>query len=1062
MILPASKFLLRLLGAMTASLAMVFAVAAWLLSSGPVSLGFLTPYLKEALTLGRTGVQVEMEDTILTWAGWDRTLDVRAIGVRLLNDKGEAIARIPEISLGLSGAAILDGRVVPTTLDLLRPQVRLLRTRDGRFDLGLGSRIGSATGNAAATFFEALLNPSAKDRQDGFLSRISVLNADILLVDHATRTTWRAPWADISLLRSATGIDGNVVADVEVGGGTTRISAVANYHNKDEKLDVSIQLADFLPAELAAHVKSLKPLAAFAAPVSGNVSTTLYLDGKSAPVNFNLAGGPGVVTLPDFFAGSLVFSQFSASGVVKEDFRSVSLSEITIDTGGPSGVARGDVTLYPDGDTWTAGGVLEGTLRNVPMKDLGEYWPPNLAHIARDWVLTNIKQGQVSEGNFVLRIRPEDFKSETLPADALDLAMRFNGITTRYLPELPLLVGASGTARMTVENLDISVEQGHVNSLVMSEGKVLLTDLSGDNPATDISFVVSGPVKEGMAALNKEPFGFASLLGIDPSTLGGEMAARARIAFPLSEEIDPREVRFAAAANVRGFSMPRGIGGLPLNDGALSVSIDANAMDITGEVKVAGVAANITWHQDFYGEAAKSSQLQLSTVLDETARKELNLPEVSWMAGPVGVTASMTAENWNISRGNMTVDLSATALALPQLMWHKPAGVPAQMEFQFVLPTSGTNAQNNSAASVTQAFSGDFSYAGGGLNTEGHIDLGAGTVLRELRLDVLKFGLSEVKAAVRPTATGGYEIALSGPQFDMRPYMARLLGDDKDKSGGDLPPLKLSVALNRAILEDNRTLDNMEGRAEFDGKTWLYLKARGGLNSPGDLDGGALVDVAFEAGDNASKIRVRSSNGGGVIRELGIFENAFGGELSLDATILEKEKNQPMRGKVILKNFRVVDAPTLSRILTVGSLQGVADILTNSGIPFVQFEAPFLMENGIIRTRDARAYGPSLVLTVEGAVDRKKSLIGLKGTLVPANTINTVLGNIPILGRLLVGGKGEGIFGLTYNVTGALSKPKVTVNPLSALAPGPLRTLLFGTIPTGTDPLATPKDSQDN
>jgi hypothetical protein len=1056
MILPAGKFVLQIFGAMAASLAMAFAVFAWLLSSGPVSLGFLTPYLKEALTLGRAGVQVEMEDTILTWAGWDRTLDVRAIGVRLLNKKGELIARVPEISLGLSGAAILDGRIVPTTLDLLRPQVRLLRTKDGRFDLGLGSKIGSATGNAAATFFEALLNPSAKDRKDGFLSRISVLNADILLVDHATRTTWRAPWADISLLRSTNGIDGNIIADVEIGGGTTRLSAVANYHNIAQKLDISLDLADFLPAELAAHVPSLKPLSAFAAPVSGKLSTTLYLDGRAAPIDFDLAGGPGVVTLPDFFAGSLVFSQLSARGVIKEDYRSVDLAEIIIDTGGPSGIAKGSVKLHQDGDVWSAGGVLEGTLRDVPMADLGDYWPPNLAPLARDWVLTNIKQGHVREGNFVLQIRPEDFSKNTLPDDALDLALRFENLTTRYLPKLPLLVGAAGTARMTVNSLDISVEEGQVNSLVMSEGKVLLSELNGENPDVDISFVVSGPVNEGMAILDMEPFGFATTLGVIPAELGGEMAARARIKLPLTEELDPKDVLFAAAANIRDFSMPKGIGGLPLSKGTLAVSIDANAIDITGDVEVVGVAANVAWHQEFYGEAARTSQLQMSTVLDEAARKSLNMPDISWLAGPVAITANMVAENWQISRGNMNVDLSSAAMALPELLWQKAAGIPAQMDFQFVLPAAPTG--NNSALA---GFGGDFGYVGGGMESKGHVEIGAGATLKSLDLDLLKFGLSEVSAAVRPLPVAGYEVVMKGLQFDMRPYMSRLLKTDANKAGQNLPPMSISLQLGRLILDDTQMLDNMAGSANFDGTHWRNMSAKGDL-SRGDLVGGVPINLAFSSSAKKSEIKVGSKDGGGVFRKLGIFENAFGGELSLDATIFETEKDQPMRGKVVLKKFKVVDAPTLANILTVGSLSGVANILTNNGIPFVQFEAPFEMRNGIIRTRDARAYGPSIGVTIEGAVDRNKSRVALQGTLVPAYTINSVLGNIPILGSLLVGGKGEGIFGLTYEVTGAISRPKVTVNPLSALAPGPLRKLLFGSFKPSTTTDDQPVNGQDN
>ena len=50
---------------------------------------------------------------------------------------------------------------------------------------------------------------------------------------------------------------------------------------------------------------------------------------------------------------------------------------------------------------------------------------------------------------------------------------------------------------------------------------------------------------------------------------------------------------------------------------------------------------------------------------------------------------------------------------------------------------------------------------------------------------------------------------------------------------------------------------------------------------------------------------------------------------------------------------------------------------------------------------------------------------------------------IPILGRLLVGREGEGLFAVTYTMKGDLKDPRVVVNPLSALAPGFLRRMFF-------------------
>jgi hypothetical protein len=60
----------------------------------------------------------------------------------------------------------------------------------------------------------------------------------------------------------------------------------------------------------------------------------------------------------------------------------------------------------------------------------------------------------------------------------------------------------------------------------------------------------------------------------------------------------------------------------------------------------------------------------------------------------------------------------------------------------------------------------------------------------------------------------------------------------------------------------------------------------------------------------------------------------------------------------------------------------------------------------------------------------------LKGNIIPARFLNSILNNIPLIGPLLSGGKGEGLFGIAYTVKGKFEEPEISLNPLSALAPG--------------------------
>ena len=121
--------------------------------------------------------------------------------------------------------------------------------------------------------------------------------------------------------------------------------------------------------------------------------------------------------------------------------------------------------------------------------------------------------------------------------------------------------------------------------------------------------------------------------------------------------------------------------------------------------------------------------------------------------------------------------------------------------------------------------------------------------------------------------------------------------------------------------------------------------------------------------------------------------------------------------------------------MSLASLQGLADILTGEGIRFTDLEMKFSNKKDLITIEEMYAIGPAISILMDGYIVSEK-LVSLRGTLVPATTINRAIASIPILGSILIGDKtGEGVFGVSFKVKGPPSKLKTTVNPVKTLTP---------------------------
>ena len=78
--------------------------------------------------------------------------------------------------------------------------------------------------------------------------------------------------------------------------------------------------------------------------------------------------------------------------------------------------------------------------------------------------------------------------------------------------------------------------------------------------------------------------------------------------------------------------------------------------------------------------------------------------------------------------------------------------------------------------------------------------------------------------------------------------------------------------------------------------------------------------------------------------------------------------------------------------------------------------------------------GPSISVLMEGYKDNK--ITSLRGTLVPAKTLNKMISKIPVLGDIVIPKEvGEGLFGISFKIKGPHGQIKTTINPIRTITP---------------------------
>ena len=269
---------------------------------------------------------------------------------------------------------------------------------------------------------------------------------------------------------------------------------------------------------------------------------------------------------------------------------------------------------------------------------------------------------------------------------------------------------------------------------------------------------------------------------------------------------------------------------------------------------------------------------------------------------------------------------------------------------------------------------------------------------------------------------------ITGKVFDASKII-NVFFDNKEISNKSILPNNINTNIDIKI--DKIYLDNEYFISNLRGKINLINSKIGSLNLKSNYENDKKLTLSINHKDGKKITTLFSDHAKPFIKKYSFIKGFEEGSLDFYSI----KKNNISTSKLKIYDFKLQELPALTKLLTLASLQGIADILTGEGIRFSEFEMTFNNDNKLITINEIYAIGPAVSVLMEGYIEDSK-LVSLTGTLVPATTINKAIGSIPVLGSILVGKKvGEGVFGVSFKIKGQLGSLKTTVNPIKTLTP---------------------------
>lgn len=707
----------------------------------------------------------------------------------------------------------------------------------------------------------------------------------------------------------------------------------------------------------------------------------------------------------------------------------------------PVAQAQGEALRHAEGWRWRLGLGVDRTF----LPDLALYWPASVAPGGRSWIVENLTAGTARDGHWdfggLLPANGGTPKLETMTG-----MLTVEDATVHWLRPVPPVEHVSGTIRF-LSPAEILVEgQGgrqQGTALAAQEVRVRLYDLDIGQEKTEISGRVAGPLNDMLRVVDHPRLHLLQTVPIDLSRASGKANATLHLAFPLLADLPAERIAVAVKAQVTDAALPDLLLDQSLRKGRASLDLTEAGMRLDGTADLGPLrAARMGMQVDFRdgppGQLVVQGQVEGPAELAALRGTRFDILG-DRIGGQAAVSARFEQHRGADTQVEAKADLAQARLSLAPLNWRKAPGPAARAEMSMRLRDGALRSIDGLRIEAPDML------------LRGAAEFAPGSRITRLTLAEGRAGASRVSGQLGfPEGPDGFwRIVARGPVLDLRGADPDFLGGPEDEKGSAersaLPGFDADIALGQVLTSDG-PYERVEALIRHDARGVLRQMQASGRSGGQEAFAAAVTPRAGGGRD----LSVRVADLGRLLRLTGTTGDVQDGRLRVQGRWAADTPSSPLLGEAELEDFGLRGRARLGKLLQALSLYGIPEALTGPGLRVSSLHAPFALTREALGLEDVRLSSASLGATAKGRVMRRDGRLELEGTIVPSYLLNSLPGRLPLVGRLFSAEPGGGLLAATFTATGTLGDPRITVNPLSMLAPGMLRNL-FG---SGTPPRA--------